>query len=123
MTASEAVTVALPVRGESAASSKVATLERYRPDILATITILALTGVVAWQRLWLQNGLAHLDISTFYMPWYAYMGEQLRHFHIPGWNPHNFSGAPFAGDPQSGWMYLPAMLIFPFFNAMRAYEI
>jgi hypothetical protein len=93
------------------------------PDAFAVVTILALTGLISWQRLWLQNGLAHLDISTFYLPWYAYLGEHLRHFDIPGWNPSLFSGTAFAGDPQSGWMYLPAMVLFTFIDAVHAYEI
>ena len=92
------------------------------PDVLATLTILCVTAVVAWHRLWLQNGLAHLDIPTFYLPWYAYMGEHLRELDIPGWNPHIFSGTAFAGDPQSGWMYAPSMLFFTFMESVRAYE-
>ena len=31
--------------------------------------------------------------------------------HIPAWNPDILGGTPFAADPQSGWMYLPAMLL------------
>ena len=31
---------------------------------------------------------------------------------FPGWSSAQFSGAPFAADPQSGWTYLPAMLVF-----------
>jgi hypothetical protein len=40
------------------------------------------------------------------------------------WNPHQFSGTPFAGDPESGWTYLPAMLWFtllPLGAAARVY--
>jgi hypothetical protein len=57
-----------------------------------------------------------MDTSTFFFPWYSYLGEQLRSGHIPVWNPHTFGGAPFAADPESGWMYLPAMLAFTLFN-------
>jgi hypothetical protein len=52
------------------------------------------------------------DWPAFFFPIYAYLGEHLRGFDIPGWNPFQFSGAPFASDPESGWGYLPAMLIF-----------
>jgi len=96
--------------------------ESGRSDFITIVALLILTGVVSWHRLWLQNGLAHLDISTFYLPWYAFMGEHLRNFDIPGWNPATFSGTAFAGDPQSGWMYLPAMLFFTLFDSVRAYE-
>lgn len=53
-----------------------------------------------------------LDTATQYYPWYAHLGERLRAGDLPGWNPHTFSGAPFAADPLSGWTYLPAMLLF-----------
>ncbi len=52
------------------------------------------------------------DPITQYYPWYSYLGERLRAGDIPAWNPHQFSGAPFAADPLSGWTYLPAMLLF-----------
>src|SRR5215217_6511702 len=103
-------------------TSAFAGVAHWRPDLIATVTILLMTALVAWHRLWLQHGLAHLDIPTYYLPWYAYMGEHLRAFDIPGWNPHLFSGTAFAGDPQSGWMYAPSMLFFTFVESVRAYE-
>jgi hypothetical protein len=55
---------------------------------------------------------AGMDSATFFYPWFGFLGERLREGHIPLWNPHLFGGAPFAADPESGWMYLPAMLAF-----------
>lgn len=52
------------------------------------------------------------DAATQFYPWYGYLGERLGAGQIPEWNPAQFAGAPFAADPQSGWMYLPAMLFF-----------
>ncbi|HYH10806.1 MAG TPA: YfhO family protein, partial [Thermomicrobiales bacterium] len=52
------------------------------------------------------------DAATFFYPMYGFLGEQLRAGNIPGWNPYQFAGAPFAGDPESGWTYLPAMVFF-----------
>ncbi|MEX2315168.1 MAG: YfhO family protein, partial [Thermomicrobiales bacterium] len=52
------------------------------------------------------------DSATQFYPWYDFLGERLRASEIPGWNPYQFAGAPFAADPQSGWTYLPAMLLF-----------
>src|SRR5215211_7478301 len=103
-------------------TSAFAGVAHWRPDLIATVTILLMTALVAWHRLWLQHGLAHLDIPTFYLPWYAYMGEHLRAFDIPGWNPHLFSGTSFAGDPESGWMYLPAMLFFSLLAPLAAFK-
>jgi hypothetical protein len=64
-----------------------------------------------------------MDTATAFFPWYTFLGEQLRQGHLPVWNPHTFSGAPFAADPESGWMYLPAMLFYsvlPLDAAVRA---
>ncbi|MBV9326340.1 MAG: hypothetical protein JO352_21455 [Chloroflexi bacterium] len=64
-----------------------------------------------------------MDMATAFVPWYSFLGDQLRAGHIPTWNPYTFSGAPFAADPESGWMYLPAMLAFtllPLDAAVRA---
>src|ERR671921_1140562 len=52
------------------------------------------------------------DAATQYYPWYYFLGESLRSGSIPGWNPYQFSGTPFAADPLSGWTYLPAMVLF-----------
>ncbi len=95
---------------------------RYRPELLAVSAIVILTAFISWQRLWFWNGLGYLDIATFYMPWYHMLGEGIRHFDIPGWNPNQFSGTPFAADPQSGWWYFPAMVAFTILPAISAYK-
>ncbi|MER3436445.1 MAG: hypothetical protein C4346_01800, partial [Chloroflexota bacterium] len=81
-------------------------------DLSALAALGAMTAAVLWNRFAFDSWLARLDISTFLLPWYIHLGERLRSFDLPGWNPHLFSGTPFAGDPQSGWMYLPAMIGF-----------
>jgi len=87
--------------------------------------LLALTSVAA---IYLLAGgtLVGQDSVTQFYPWYALLGERLRAGDIPGWNPAQFGGAPFAGDPQSGWTYLPAMLAFgllPFWLAVPVYLV
>ncbi|MEZ4496724.1 MAG: hypothetical protein R2845_08105 [Thermomicrobiales bacterium] len=63
------------------------------------------------------------DSATQFYPWYSYLGERLSAFDVPGWNPYQFAGAPFAGDPQSGWMYFPAMVLFSLFSVAMAAPI
>ncbi len=111
----------LPVRSSALPFAGV-WVRDHRADLAAVLGLLFLTAIVSWQRLWFWNGLAYLDVATFYLPWYAHLGEALRSFDIPGWNPYQFSGTPFAGDPQSGWMYLPAMVIFTILDPVFAYE-
>src|SRR5438132_7376599 len=67
-----------------------------------------------------------MDTATAFYPWYSFLGEQLRAGHVPVWNPHTFSGTPFAADPESGWMYLPAMVAFtllPLEPAARSFTV
>src|SRR5438093_4570396 len=52
------------------------------------------------------------DVLPFWLPTYCFLGKSLAAGHIPAWNPHVMGGIPFASDPQSGWLYLPAMLLF-----------
>jgi hypothetical protein len=52
------------------------------------------------------------DVLRFWLPTYCYLGKSLASGHIPSWDPYVMGGVPFAADPQSGWMYLPAMLLF-----------
>jgi hypothetical protein len=53
-----------------------------------------------------------VDLLAFWLPRYCAMGKAIAAFHIPTWLPNQFGGAPFASDPQSGWLYLPAMALF-----------
>ncbi|MBA2691418.1 MAG: hypothetical protein H0U65_02840, partial [Rubrobacter sp.] len=65
-----------------------------------------------------------LDSASQFYPWYSFLGETLRSGELPGWNPRQFSGAPFAADPLSGWTYLPAMVLFtllPTVSAAKSY--
>ncbi len=81
-------------------------------DVRALGALGLVSAVTLWNRFAFDSWLAGLDIATFLLPWYIHLGERLRSLDHPGWNPHLFSGTPFAGDPQSGWIYLPAMLAF-----------
>ena len=54
----------------------------------------------------------HVDPLAFWLPTHCFLGESLASGHVPTWNPHVMGGVPFAADPQSGWMYLPAMALY-----------
>lgn len=96
---------------------------RWRIEAAGVATLLLLTALVAWLELRGAWALTYVDIAIFFLPVYHLLGERLRAGHIPGWNPYQFGGAPFAGDAGSGWMYLPAMVLFtalPKLWAMKA---
>lgn len=87
--------------------------------------LLILTVVRAWALVTGSNFL-EMDAVTFFYPMYSYLGENLRSGDIPLWSPHQLAGAPFAADPQSGWMYLPAMVLFttlPLVLAAKSFTI
>jgi hypothetical protein len=93
-----------------------------RGDSLALIVLAGITVLAAWNRLAFDSWLTRFDLFTFFLPWYTFLGERLRDLAVPGWNPHLFSGTPFAGDPESGWMYLPAMLFFSLLGPLAAFK-
>lgn len=93
-----------------------------RADIICLSTLLALIALTTWNRVTVGQWLARNDLMTFFVPWYDSLGERLRSFDVPGWNPYLLSGTPFAGDPESGWMYLPVMLLFSFLSVLTAFK-
>jgi hypothetical protein len=95
------------------------------PDRVGVGVLLLLTLASQWDLL-TGGTFIGMDTATAFFPWYAFLGEQLRAGRIPTWNPHQFAGAPFAADPESGWMYLPAMFAFtvlPLDAAAKAYMV
>ncbi len=85
---------------------------KHRTDVLALLALLVITALVE-TRVLVGGTVTGQDAATQFIPWYALLGERLRSGDIlPGWNPYQFAGAPFAADPQSGWTSLPAMLLF-----------
>jgi hypothetical protein len=90
-------------------------------DALALGCLIVIVLAVLAVNFWSRYNLYRLDIVTFYIPWYEHLGSRLRDFDIPGWMPYAMSGSPFAGDPQSGWGYLPAMVIFTIAPSLSGY--
>jgi Bacterial membrane protein YfhO len=55
---------------------------------------------------------AHPDLLAFWLPRWTFLGRSLAAGHVPLWNPYEMAGYRFAADPQSGWLYAPAMVLF-----------
>src|ERR687884_197187 len=88
-----------------------ASLVLRHPDAAMVFSLLALTVIGEWDLLRSQTTLGS-DAATQYYLFYYFLGKSLSSGQIPAWNPYQFSGTPFAGDPLSGWSYLPAMILF-----------
>lgn len=94
---------------------------RWAPKIAGPLVI-ALCPLVVLSGFWLGGSLTnqHVDLLSFWLPRWCFLGTSLADGHIPTWLPHQFAGVPFASDPQSGWLYVPAMLLFSTFSCTRA---
>ena len=83
-----------------------------RREAIPLAILLSLALLLAWNRAVYDVWLGRHDILAQWIPWNDLLGQLLRSGSLPGWNPYQFSGAPFAGDAQSGWMYFPTMIPF-----------
>lgn len=52
------------------------------------------------------------DLVSFLFPTYRFAARDLAQGSLPLWNPHLYGGAPFIGDIQAGFLYLPNLLLF-----------
>ncbi|MCB0177773.1 MAG: YfhO family protein [Anaerolineae bacterium] len=90
--------------------------KKFVTECIAAGALLALAAVgFFWQILltpntWMPAGGG--DLAPFLYPNYRFAAENLRHGIIPLWNPHLYSGVPFAADIQSGLFYPINIVIF-----------
>src|SRR5437588_567004 len=78
------------------------------PCLIAAVVIGAMHAFVFQGRISAQQP----DVLAYWLPTYCHLGRSLAGGHVPTWNPFAMGGVPFAADPQSGWMYAPAMALF-----------
>jgi hypothetical protein len=82
--------------------------DRDRWVLLGLVSLVLAVHAVAHGR----GAVVGMDVATQFIPWFGWLGERLAAGVVPQWNPAVFSGLPSAGDPLSGWGYLPAMGLF-----------
>ncbi len=86
---------------------------------LLSLALLALIVVAFFWPLmfagyWIPHGGG--DLVSFLWPMYRFSARSLRAGEIPLWNPHLYSGAPYAADNQSGVFYPINLLAFALFG-------
>ncbi|MDP9331171.1 MAG: hypothetical protein M3P11_11105 [Actinomycetota bacterium] len=81
------------------------------PALIVVCILIAMRGFVFSGMMSNQ----HVDLLPQWLPTFSFLGRSLASGHIPVWNPFSMGGVPFAADPQSGWTYLPAMVLFTMF--------
>ncbi len=83
----------------------------WRWDVLAVTLLVILWGIFFWRLLTPraadQISFDKGDFSGHYIPFSAYLHNNLTDGSIPLWNPYNNGGFPFAGDNQSSIYYFP----------------
>jgi hypothetical protein len=94
-----------------------------RHDLFALSALTSILLIAVGFRWQFDNWLGDYDRLNQFLPWFGYVGERLREFQVPAWNPADSSGAPFAGMPNSGWMFLPVMFCFTIWNVLTAYKM
>ncbi len=97
---------------------------RYYRDVTALALLLALVAGFFWRPLFnrdvtMPNGGG--DLASFFYPIHVFASERLQAGELPLWNPHLFSGMPFAADIQSGLFY-PLNWIFWLLGRPITYE-
>lgn len=78
--------------------------------LLALITVGFFWQILLTDQAWMPAGGG--DLAPFLYPNYRFAAEQLQQGVIPLWNPHLYSGTPFAADIQSGLFYPINLLVF-----------
>ncbi len=81
--------------------------------------------LVVMHGFWLSPKLTNqqVDLLAFWFPRFCAIGKAVAAGHVPTWLPNQFGGVPFASDPQSGWLYLPVMALFPAMSCARAFGL
>jgi hypothetical protein len=84
--------------------------------------LIVLSVLIMTRGFWLGGRLSseHPDLLSFWLPRWCAMGTAVAHGHVPTWLPNQFGGVPFASDPQSGWIYVPVLLLFGVASCARA---
>lgn len=93
-----------------------------RIDLPVLGLLFLLAAAYAWMRTSMNGTYFRGDILTQFMPYYTAIADRVKSGDLPGWNPTLFSGMPLAGDPISGWTYLPVMIPFLLLNTLTAYK-
>src|ERR671914_464391 len=89
------------------------------PALIVACVLFALRGFAFGSDLTNQ----HPDLLTFWLPRWSFLGRAVAAGELPLWNPFEMAGYRFAADPQSGWLYLPAMVLFGSFPAGLALRL
>jgi hypothetical protein len=87
---------------------------------LLTLAVAAFFWPLILTQAWIPRGGG--DLVSFLWPTYRFAARSLRSGVIPLWNPHLYSGAPFAADNQAGLFYPVNLVTFALFG-IPSYQV
>lgn len=93
------------------------------PMLIVAGVLIVLHDFAFFAKLPSQN---RMDTIGYFLTNHCFLGKSLAAGRIPAWNPYSMGGIPFAADPLSGWMYLPAMVLYaalPCTTALRFFIV
>ncbi len=97
--------------------------KNHKLDIYSVVFLFFLT-VIYFTGLLFNNKVLYPapDIAGQYLEWRSFLVDQILHQHaIPLWNPYEYAGAPFIGNPLSAIFY-PPNIIFFFMDIGQAFK-
>lgn len=112
-----------PLHPKNRRQFRSATLARNRPDLICLVILFLVATTASIYAFVFDFWLQTLDIATQFLSWYGYIGDRLATGQLPAWFPYDGSGEAIIGSPASGWMFLPVMVTFPFFEILTAYKL
>ena len=98
------------LRPSTTDETKIMTRARWSGAGVLLLLILCMFGDVLFTSRPLMLSDAGTDIANIYSYWRPFAAEQLRHGHVPLWNPYVFCGQPFLGWGVGGVLYPPNWL-------------
>ncbi len=99
-----------PARVNTSAPRREAVWKEALPLLLLALAVIIFFWPVISGRAWLPKGGG--DSVSFVYPMYRFAADSLRSGTVPFWNPHQYAGAPFLSDNQSGLFYPFNLLVF-----------
>ena len=76
-----------------------------------------------WEASFFKKAFFYFDIVGYNLPLRQILGEQIREGGFPLWSQRMFCGFPVFAEGQGGFLYPPNLLLFPFLEAWKAFNL
>jgi len=94
-----------------------------REDGIATVALAVYVVVVLWPVASLRRALYYFDITEYAVPFRHFYARALREGELPLWTDGVFGGYPIFAEAQSGALYPPYLIFYPWMQAWAAHNL